>query len=138
MNFVAIPASQVKHVWAEISPGLDNLLANYTLGRWTAPEVLENIESGEWQLFLVLDGHYIIASIVCNVMDGHKKTLELGLCWGKGVDDWSDEVSEALDQIGRELGCTQLALDGRPGWRKIMNKHGYKLNSVRYTRQLNG
>lgn len=138
MNIAAIPAAGAHHFWPEISPGLENLLINHTLGRWTVADVLDNIEAGEWQLFLVSDGERIIASIVCNVMDGHKKTLELGLCWGTGVNEWSQDVSDALDQIGRELGCDQLALDGRPGWRNIMRKHGYELNSVRYTRQLNG
>lgn len=138
MNLAAIPPAGVRHFWREISPGLDNLLINHTLGRWSTADVLDNLEAGEWQLFLVSDGDQVIASIICNVMDGHKKTLELGLCWGQGVDEWSDEFSAAIDQIGAELGCDQLALDGRPGWRKIMRKHGFELNSVRYTRPLNG
>ncbi len=138
MNISAISKDQVLSIWAEIVPGLDNLLENYTLGRWTAPEVLQNLLEGEWQLFVITEDERIIACLVCSIMDGHKKTLEIGLCWGTSADAWSGEVSQAFDQLAREMDCEQLALDGRPGWRKIMRKHGFELNSVRYTRQVDG
>jgi len=138
MNFSAIPPAAVDEFWPQISPGLEDLLEHYTLGKWTAAEVLENLQASDWQLFIISDEARIIACLVCNIMDGHKKTLEIGLCWGTDANSWAGEVNDAFEQIAQEMGCEQLALDGRPGWRKLARKFGYKLDSVRYTRQVNG
>ena len=138
MNFSAIPPDGVMDLWPMIGPGLEDLLENYTLGTWDADDVLWHLRTGQWQLFVVSDQGGIIACLVCSVTEGRKKTLEIGLCWGTSANAWSGEVTAAFDQIAAEMGCDQLALDGRPGWRNIMRKHGYKLNSVRYTRQING
>ena len=136
MNFCAIPAKNVADFWPEISPGLENLLAQHTLGRWSSGDVLDFLLAGEWQLFIVSRDSDIVACLVCCILDGHKKTLEIGLCWGTDVDSWTDDVSQAFDRVAYEMGCKQLALDGRPGWRKIMRKFGFKLDSVRYTREI--
>ena len=138
MNFSAIPPNCVADLWPHISPGLEDLLENHTLGKWDADDVLANLQDNEWQLFIVSEDTEIVVCIVCSIMEGHKKTLELGLCWGKDADSWSDQVNQSMEQIGRELGCDQLALDGRPGWRNIMRKFGYELNSMRYVRPING
>ena len=136
MNFSAIHRSDVAELWPQISPGLANLLEQYTLGRWTVPDVLEHLQTGEWQLFIISEESDIVACLVCSILDGHKKTLEIGLCWGTDADSWTGEVSDAFDRIGREMGCDQLALEGRPGWRTIMRKYGFKQDAARYTRQL--
>jgi len=138
MNFSAISPIDVVDIWPEIAPGLEDLLDQHTLGRWTEPDVLEKLLAGEWQLFIVLDENQIIACLICSILEGHKKTLEIGLCWGADAQSWTGEVSAAFEQIAREMGCEQLALDGRPGWRNMAHKLGYKLDSVRYTRQING
>ena len=138
MNLSAIPPAAVRDFWPTISPGLENLLEQYTLGKWTAPEVLENLELGDWQLFVVSDEERIIACLVCSILEGHKKTLEIGLCWGRDADDWSADMGEVLDQIGREMDCDQLALNGRPGWRRIMRELGFTHQSSTYTRRING
>lgn len=138
MNFSAIPPDAVIDLWPTISPGLEDLLEHHTLGRWTAQDVLVNLQAGQWQLYVVSDEAKIIACLVCSIMDGHVKTFEIGMCWGTDANDWSSEVNQVFDQIAAELGCEQLTLDGRPGWRKIMRECGYKVNSVRYMRQVNG
>jgi hypothetical protein len=139
MNFSAIKADEVIEFWPQISPGLEDLLDNHSLGTWSVDDVLWHLRVGKWQLFIVSDDvNRLIACLVCSIMEGHKKTLEIGLCWGTDANSWSGEVTDAFDQIAQEMGCDQLALDGRPGWRNIMRKHGYKLNSVRYTRATNG
>ena len=136
MNFSAISPEQVADLWPQISPGLEDLLEHYTLGKWTAPEVLENLQAGEWQLFVISDDIRILACLVCSILEGHKKTLEIGLCWGAGANSWTGEVNAAFEQIALEMGCEQLALDGRPGWRNMARKLGYKLDSVRYVREI--
>jgi hypothetical protein len=138
MNFSAIPPDDVIDLWPQISPGLADMLEHYTLGRWAVDEVFDYLTSGEFQLFVVSDEGRIIACLVCSILEGHKKTLEIGMCWGTDANNWSGAVTNAFDQIAQDMGCDQLALDGRPGWRNIMRKHGYKVNSVRYVRPTNG
>ena len=138
MIFSAIKADDVVDLWPEIRVGLEDMLENHTVGRWTSNEVLTHLLTGEWQLFIVSDDRGIVASLVCNIVDGHTRTLEIGMCWGTGANDWSDEVNESLEQLAHELGCDQLALDGRPGWRNIMRKHDFELKSVTYVRRING
>lgn len=138
MNFSAISPENVMDLWPQISPGLEDMLAHHTLGTWSADDVLWHLRTGQWQLFIVSDDEKIIACLVCSITEGRKKTLEIGMCWGSDANGWSGEVTDAFNQIASEMGCDQLALDGRPGWRNIMRKNGYALNSVRYTRRVNG
>ena len=137
-DFTAIHPQDVGFIWPQVSPGLSDMLENYTIGKWTEPEVLEQLQIGEWQLFVIWENGEPLACLICMVVDAHVRTLELGMCWGKGVNDWDDQVDEAINRIAIDLGCDQLALDGRPGWRNIMRKHGFDLKSVTYTRACHG
>lgn len=138
MKLTAIPGDSLAKIWPEIAPGLAKLLEQHGTGRWTVPQVLENLQAEQWQLFIVWDESEIVACLICSIVEGERKTFEIGLCWGRGADDWAGDVNQAFEQVGREMGCDQLALDGRPGWRKIMRQLGYELKSVTYTRRING
>ena len=138
MNVCAISPDKVLDVWPEISGGLATVLDKHSIGRWSVAEVLENLQAGEWQLFLVADEGKIIASLICSILPGQRQTLEVGMCWGANASEWIGDVNTAFEQIARETGCDQVALDGRPGWRTWARKYGYELNSVRYVRKING
>ena len=138
MNISAIAPGDVSKIWPEIRGGLANLLATHGTGKWTVGDVYENLELGDWQLFIVSDQGEVVASLVCSIQEGARKTLEIGLCWGRDAAEWTGDMCEAFDQVGRELGCDQMALDGRPGWRQVMRQLGFKHRSSTYTRPING
>ena len=136
MNICAIPRGCVYDIWPQVEPGLQDLLDNHTLGAWTVEEIRDKCATGEWLLVVVSDDGEIIANLVCNINEGENRLFEIGLCWGTAADAWSGDIIAACDQVGREMGCDRLTVDGRPGWRNIMRREGFTVKSVRYMRDI--
>lgn len=136
MIVAAIHPDDLPQYWPMIVDGLEAMLQEHSLGRYTALDVFELVNRGEFGLFAVVDEDKISAALVCQVLQGHEKILEIGMCWGVNAADWVEQVDHAFSIIGRQLGCTRIALNGRPGWRKLGQKLGYELNSITLTRSI--
>ncbi len=136
MIVAAVHPDDLPTYWPMLVEGLDDMLKQHSLGRYTALDVFQLVSCGEFGLFTVIEGDQIQAALTCQILDGHEQILEVGMCWGVGAADWIEEIDQAFDIIGRQLGCSKIALNGRPGWRKYGKQLGYTLNSITLTRDI--
>ncbi|MGI9309107.1 MAG: hypothetical protein ACR2P6_07585 [Gammaproteobacteria bacterium] len=137
MNIAAIEPEYLVYWWPKCRPGLEEMLHCYSNGDYSEDDILERLTRGEWQLFLVLDDDDIIASLVCVLNDTPTgRVFEVGMCWGRDADHWTADIYEAFSRIGKDMGCSRMSLNGRPGWRKLARSLGFKINSVTFGRDL--
>ena len=45
------------------------------------------------------------------------------LCGGKNMNKWAGEGIKTIMEHAKQNDCTGVEVMGRPGWRKIFNKH---------------
>lgn len=55
----------------------------------------------------------------------HKACLVVAL-GGEGMDEWFDELMEAVETWARGMGCRYVEEYGRKGWARIGAKRGYE------------
>lgn len=95
------------------------------MGVWAAWDVpygedfyCETAHGGDWLLDCVG-----LAFTELGVYPSGRKVMEVTLCAGEGVNGWVN----GLDQIeadAREKGCSQMLINGRRGWARVLN--GYE------------
>jgi hypothetical protein len=46
------------------------------------------------------------------------------------------EMKPGVEAWGRAQGCTHVTIDGRPGWARVLRRHGYALRGAELERRL--
>lgn len=55
-----------------------------------------------------------------------KKIVTIELTGGEGLDDWKDIMLEAIFDVSRIMGATEVYIEGRPGWARKLKNDGFK------------
>lgn len=58
------------------------------------------------------------------------------ICTGKKQHLWVDELIATLERFAKDNGCKRLNMLGRPGWKKIVDKHGWKVKHYQYQKEI--
>lgn len=95
-------------------------------GRATAEGVWKQIESGDSQLWVVMDDTIRAIVLTAIIEYPNLKACDIELCAGFGRKDWLHLLPE-LEQWAREQGCEVIEGRMRPGW---------KLNDYRVRRHM--
>ena len=66
--------------------------------------------------------------------DGGRSVLQT--LWAVGDLQEVIALSPGLEAMGRIMGCSQMLVEGRKGWEKVLAPHGYKPWSVTLTKDL--
>ena len=137
MMFTAIKADQVAQAWPLLSmDGMDKML-KYGCGIHSSDSIRDRCICGDWMLFVMFVEGQPVANIVAEIRQGpEQRILDVGFCWGGGVDEWIDEVYESFAQIARECGCSTIAFSGRPGWSRLAKRIGFEVQQMIFTKQV--
>ena len=118
--------------WQELSQGMD-LALRYNLGRVNGKEARRKVLAGEWMLFAVYEEGEPVVCLLASVCGD---LFEVGYCWGTRVGEWITDVYLMFEVIGKELGCSKIAFNGRQGWSKLAKQHGFRVNSIIYVKDI--
>lgn len=133
LAIIAIKPDQVPACWGNLRAGVDDCLA-HSLGLHSEAELYENLLSGEWLLFVAMFEGEPLASVVASIRQGDCKIFDVGYCWGGQVEKWIEPIYQAFETIGQQLGCGQMAFNGRPGWRMMAKSMGFSINSMTWVK----
>jgi hypothetical protein len=133
MNIIAIHPDDLAAWWPRLSPGVERCL-KWGLGIQTERSLYERIGDGEFMLFAAMQDDEPLAAVVACIRQGDVKIFDVGYCWGTQVDEWIEPIYQAFETIGQQLGCEQMAFNGRPGWRKLARNMGFSINSMTYVK----
>lgn len=125
-----VPSDLARSVsqWDVVDKWLRRAIA-HSKGRQSLPDVVDDCEKGEKQLWVVREGE---AQVVGTLVTEIRKHPEMQVCsvillGGVGFDQWK-YLAETLEIWARDIGCTKMDLQGRPGWIRKFN--GWKLIGV--------
>lgn len=97
------------------------------------------IISGKRQLWLILEDDdsfisFLLSSIDVNDATGLKTLVLPSFAGEKGTE--TVRLIGAVEQFGRDQGCDECIAYGRWGWKRAMEKEGYKMSMVAFRKTL--
>ena len=129
---VAIPAGLIHTWWPSMVGGLKKLLDKGTVP-YTTDEIQAGLYDGSWLLFAAVEEEKPVCWWIGRI---HAHVLELGLCWGSGMDKWLDYSLATFEQLARDAGCNKISIGGRPGWVKLGKSRGFNVKSITIVKEL--
>lgn len=105
-------------------------------GMHTVAEVIENLTSGNWTLWAVVDGPQVVAIYAVHIYDSIKgRCLEMPFICGSRAREWWRLADAEIEQIAQEYGAQHIVLTGRRGWER-MTRGRYAARHVVLTREV--
>ncbi len=87
----------------------------------TVDELIAELASGRAQLWLAEHS----ALVTELVEQGSDRCLHIWLAGGSLADILG--LRPGLEAWARGQGCSHITIDGRPGWIRVLRRHGYRL-----------
>ena len=109
----------------------DRFAAAMEEGLYTVEALERKIGQGR-AIFLPGKNAAIVAEKVS--YDGGRSVLQT--LWSVGDLEEIIALSPGLEAMGRIMGCSQMLVEGRKGWEKVLAPHGYKPWSITLTKDL--
>jgi len=105
-------------------------------------DLKEDIKQGFMQLFIMfgsLDGYEskVYGVFVTRITDhAQKRQCEVILLAGKDREHWEDQVTLTIEELARANACDRIAILARPGWKKLGDRHGYKMKNIEFVKEI--
>lgn len=111
-------------IYAVLQPAM--LRAGYT-----APELIDDLLSGQSQLWVMRKGGDPIAAAVSQLVAEPDGLVVKGhLLAGKALSLAVDEAVECVRTHARQVGAVGIEITGRPGWHKRLKAKGWRQKAV--------
>lgn len=127
MMISALFPEDAKEIEPLLRPLIEPAIA-YDNNDLTVEEVIERLSKDKLRGLVVLDDNYeaIAFQTMEVVQEGDKKILNLVTTAGERMDEWVDELENALEVFAADWRCDVIQTRGRPGWFKKLKKYGYE------------
>ena len=108
----------------------------------TEADLKEDIKQGYMQLFIMfgsLDGYEskVYGVFVTRITDhAQKRQCEVVLLSGKDREHWEDQVTLTIEELAKANDCDRIAILARPGWKKLGDRHGYKMKNIEFVKEI--
>lgn len=136
--FVSIVNKEdLERVWPVVAPYLDKACRR-SGGRRTLEQCVKHLLTGFWQLWICYeeDGTVYCAAIsTINVYENHK-SINCLLMGGNQLKKWYHLLAGAIEQFGRDNGCTRAETVCRLGLVDTIRNDGAKLTHVLMDKEL--
>ena len=128
-----------RHLIGDIWPVIDALmvkLVQRSAGAWTIAGILERLERGEWQLWVVWDGRImaVLATELYAEMSG-RRCARIVFTTGHDARKWSHLIAD-IETWALAQGCCKLEMIARKGWAKATALASYRMTHVLLERTL--
>ncbi len=122
MRVTLVPVHLVDSTWRCVSEGFGRASRRFG-GDLTVGELWQLCRSGNAFLFVVHDDKEIIAATAWRPeLWGSGPKFRCLALYGKGMNDWIEDLHQAVKQAAIQCGATALMSDGRVGWTKVFPK----------------
>ena len=97
----------------------------------TEAELFDLVISGRVQVGLIWDGktaHALIGIVYRKA--GRELIAEVHWAAGFGVKNWQHLLPEIEQYVKGQVGCTIIKPICRPGWKRLLKQHGYRMTHM--------
>lgn len=108
----------------------------------TEADLKEDIKQGFMQLFIMFGSEDGLESKVYGVFvtritdHAQKRQCEVVLLAGKDREHWEDQVTLTIEELAKANGCDRIAILARPGWKKLGDRHGFKMKNIEFVKEI--
>ena len=105
-------------------------------------DLKEDIKQGFMQLFIMfgsLDGYEskVYGVFITRITDhAQKRQCEVVLLAGKDREHWEDQVTLTIEELAKANDCDRIAILARPGWKKLGDRHGFKMKNIEFVKEI--
>lgn len=132
MQVSIVPIEFIEQVWPKIQGYMEGA-AEYTYGRFTAPDIKAGLFIEDQHLWIAFDGEEVYGAVVTEFGNyPQKKTLIMHFTGGKELPQWKPMMLEMLQRFAKENGCAVIESYGRPGWERVFKDDGFKSRFMFY------
>lgn len=141
VEILAIKKSDIEKFWPLVQFMIMQGL-KHSGDTFSAQDIKEDLMDGSMQLFIAFGKDQDLESklfMVCvsRIQDlPQKRQLEVVLLAGKKRELWEDDITLYLEEIAMHNDCHRVAIMARPGWKKLGDKHGYKIKNYEFVKEL--
>ena len=142
----------VQTSYENLLPHLDAILpklviaCSYSIGRFKAEDIIENIKLNRMQIWLAFDGDKLDGFILTQILDyPQTKALRILCLMGVGIEGWQKFMGAICDWIpfvrqvedwAKGLGCTLSQIECPATWELYLRDMNYKRGHVLLDREL--
>lgn len=122
-----VAAIDVPKYWSDIRDQVEEAMLT-TRGKYRAHHIFCFLLKGSMQLWLALEESKILAFALSEIIQypAGAKMLRVICVAGSEREKWQHLMSK-LEATAIKNGCTDMELQARPGWSRIMKPQGYEI-----------
>lgn len=128
-----VPRREVATLWPFISDGVTGALRK-AQSPYRAHEVLDWLLSGDCQLWVFGQGQLFVISFIDE--RGVDRVVQIFLAAGDLSGELLDQAEDAIETMGRAMGCTAIEAEGRVGWERRLKSRGWQRKWVTLRKDL--
>ncbi len=129
IKLIPVPTSEVE-VWWELVLPLMKTFFERVRGRYEPHHVVEALQKGDMQLWVVMREHSVLAACMTEVMRFPcVKEFRIIQLTGSDYELWVGLLSK-LEDYAKCIGCDKIIGIARPGWEKVIKTMGYEKTHV--------
>ena len=114
---------------ATIAPFLSKI-DDIDKGRWSLDGCLDDIKNGDLIAWMVWSEDKVIAVITTRICQARIKYLVIEDVAGTRLNEWIAQAHDEIEQLAKQLGCSQITSGGRAGWEKYFKQFGFTKSRV--------
>jgi hypothetical protein len=145
MQVSLVPPDQVPYVWQAVKALLEPAVA-VTNGRYTTEDVFYGLMAQDMTLWIAFDDDkQIVGCEVTKIVDYPSRQVLCSLFTAgeqatgsarAGMREWREPMMALLIRYARDVGCTAIEGQGRPGWIKLMEPYGVRPIAMLFEKDL--
>lgn len=131
VEFKLVPCTFIPEIWEEIE-GILNEKGERMLGVYSVEEVFRLLCTGILDVWLAKRGKNLDGIVFCG-WEVHTKVkyYHILYAFGNNMKKHLDNALTQLEKYAYLMGAYQVVVEGRFGWKKVLEKKGYRQETVR-------
>lgn len=127
-RLIGIPSAEIDAVWPLAEPLIAGACRR---GRHKdAPDDIRRaLKACDLQLWLAWDGAIAALAVTQIATHPRKTCCRIRICTGRERRSWEAHIA-TIEAWAKAQGCAAMELIARPGWSRILRRHGYDITHV--------